>query len=376
MLFTQSWVLQLLWVISGMSWALNQQSLCAYLQRLVAFFCIGVACNWCATMLAGLDWLSNFQDVVFQMWFVVGLIVNVAATASLKAQLRPDRTPARARDLGLLADENGARAAAGPASESTSGTTGTLRVRWFVAVCVVCLSGQMVLALAMQPGGTWWRRFGEGIFGSGGVFWGDGLDDKTFTGFATTAFILIAIAHAGPLFLRAPVSAWLPWALLSYIYIWGAVFVPLMFGHCHLERCFLGVELFVVGLVATRVGMKGVAYLRRALHRWWFLFAISLGLLWDPTWDVRFDEKPPSDLLTVLRVKMSEAMCVIGFLCAGELLFDATTFAMPQHAWLRDYGLLLFLTHKAVHILVPHPFNWFCLLLLAFFCWLRLRRRA
>lgn len=378
-----------------------------------------MTCNWCAAVLSGTDWRADFQDVIFQMWFVVGLAIGVVATVLLKAQLRPRlQLPISAQPFIASAESDAGENIEGygdtaekPSEDRLSQafysysdvhrvqqpSTGAVRftaiqadtnsvistqrnapmARSFVCMCFVVFAGQVALAQGMQTGGHWLVNLGTALFGSGGAFWGDGLEDKTFVAFLTSFFNIILIAHAGSRLLRTPATgAWLSWALLVYIYL-GGIVLALVFGHCKLERAFFGLELFVVSLVASRMGLKGAGSIRRWLRRYWFFFLLALAFLWDPRWDrrlERMDESPPADLPTLVRVKASEALCVVGFLSAGELLFDAKWFAQAHNAWLMEYGLVLFLAHKAVHILAPSPLNWLILVGLAGVCWLRHRR--
>lgn len=70
-IFTQNWVLQLLFVVSGTSFAMSKQSLSGYIGRLFFYFCLGVLINFTAWNLANLDWRHSMFAVVFQFWFVV-----------------------------------------------------------------------------------------------------------------------------------------------------------------------------------------------------------------------------------------------------------------------------------------------------------------
>merc|ERR1712032_371112 len=129
-----------------------------------------------------------------------------------------------------------------------------------------------------------------------------------------------------------------------------------------------------VGVTAARMGMRGRWLLGRLLARYWFLVLGLMALFWWPEWDVRLDEQPPTDYASLWRVLASEALCTIAFLVAGEHLFDPKAFTEDVCAWLRDWCLCLFVSHKAIHNLAPRPLYFLLLAaMMPMACWYRKR---
>merc|ERR1712048_985393 len=67
---------------------LSQQTLCYYLKRLFLLLAVGVGANWFADIITGRDWQGDPANTVFQMCYVVMLIVMALLTSHLRKRLR------------------------------------------------------------------------------------------------------------------------------------------------------------------------------------------------------------------------------------------------------------------------------------------------
>merc|ERR1719401_1203039 len=68
-----------------------------YVARLVLIFVIGVSANWIADLINRRDWQHDFGNTIFQMFFVIMLIVMAITTEPLRAALQRKRDHALAK---------------------------------------------------------------------------------------------------------------------------------------------------------------------------------------------------------------------------------------------------------------------------------------
>lgn len=406
-LYSQSWVLQLLWVISGVSGALGSMGVCKHVARLGIYFVVGLLINWLGFLIAQRDWQGEFHNVVFHLFFIAGLIIFVLLTGLTKPVLRmhgrwrlknyldgdgerADTADAATLESGLPPSEGPGREVVPPqptkveARSSPQGPRNAKDIRALVIFSAVLLT-YLVAQIAL---GVWLKNDEPAIIQSSLTsvlpvnhpFWTSGMDDGMILGQVTSAVGTLLVAHVGARQFRSTGSSpWLAWLVLAYQFFCRVVLVPCLFGQTRMGRIFSGFELFVLGLTAGTRGMRGATLLRKFGTRYWFAVLMLLALMWDPRWDQRFDENPPEDFVHNLRVVFSEYVCVVGFLTMGENMFDAKIFTEDKAGWLGDWGLLLFLVHWFVHVAVPAPANWIVLAItcpLTFFLkrWKSIRR--
>lgn len=410
-MFTQSWVLQLLWVVCGISWSISRRPLQQYLRRIGIYFLVGVACNWVAWLLLGKDWLADPMGVVYQFWFIVGLALYVIGTAFVKPQLLRACSVVDATDVcaragspccvcqrNMRVDEmsddlratrcgfEGPRAIGDEhrvghvqCSEVSLDTSQDDRaVSLFTFVLASQAVAMIVAAFALSGAQTTVAQSAINLLlGEGAAFWTDGLEDRSFFGQLLATFGALFLVSVGARLLRSPrLSPWLAWILIAYAYVNRVVFLPLLFGQFGggVARFFVGFELFLIGLTANCAGLRNVSRVRRWIGNYWFLALVANAFLWGPSWMRRMDERPPHDFLTIFRVNSCEAIWLVSFLAAGSLWFNPVAWPDETITWLRDAALFLYLFHRAVHLLVAPPMNWILLFaLLPFVCWWRLR---
>lgn len=408
-MFTQSWVLQLLWVVCGISWSLSRRPLHQYLWRIGLYFLVGVACNWVAWLLLGRDWLADPMGVVYQFWFIVGLALYVMGTALVKPHLLRACSAANATDVhahagspcqetnicaaevsdDLHAAGCGLEGASSVSDElpighvqSTEASVDTSEDDRAVSLFALFLASQaiamMALGFALSSAQTTVVKSTINLLlGEGATFWTDGLEDRSFFGQLFATFGALFLVSVGSRLLRSPrLSPWLAWILIAYAYANRVVFLPLLFGQFGggVARFFIGFELFLIGLTANCTGLRNVSRVRSWIGNYWFLALVANAFLWGPSWARRMDERPPHDFLTIFRVNLCEAIWLVSFLAAGSLWFNPVAWPEETIAWLRDAGLSLYLFHRAVHLLIAPPMNWILLFaLLPLVCWWRLR---
>lgn len=380
-LFTQSWVLQLLWVVCGISWSLYKRSNLRYFSKLVTYFAIGVLLNWSAWLILKMDWEKDVFGVIYQFAFILGLILYAAFTLCIKPlflkgdETAPDDLQAdvESRQAQFLDSSNQVdfgEAAFVAAKVSPMTTQERRSFRTFLCVMALIMMFELSMASVLYvANSSFFAQLFIWALGPGVVFWVDGLNDKQFCGQMISTFGALGLIALGGRILRSPrTSPWLAWTIIIWCYVQRIVLLPLLFDQFGggVARFFVGFELFLMGMTANGAGLKHAAMLREFLRKFWLLPLLMLAFLWGWTddWAIRMDEHPPEQPVTILRVQLCEAIWVVSFLAAGSLWFDGEAWTDRLRAWLNDYSLALFLVHKAVHLLVPKPYSWFILFLL------------
>lgn len=82
------WALPYLYMTSGIGSMLSKSDMFGYVFRLVCVFAVGVFANWVADSSTGRDWRHDFGNTIFQMFFVVMLIIMAPLCEPLRQALR------------------------------------------------------------------------------------------------------------------------------------------------------------------------------------------------------------------------------------------------------------------------------------------------
>jgi len=392
--FSQCWVLQLLHVVCGMSWSLNSRPMRRHLPRLAIYFVVGVVFNFVAVVMEGVLATTTWVDVVFQFWFLVALVLNMTITAPLKAALSSASSSSSplssscssaplASNPRASAEPNDAQCEEDCCLRSVMAQKGRKIYTGREATVngPAAFGGVLLIVLTLQLSLGAWLALGETAvakhskYVEPSMWWFKDMGARQILGQIVVSSGIFLITHMGArLLLASRLLPWLAWVLLLYVYTHRGVVVPLLYGRCKAERPFVALELFIVGMTAASTGMARAAQLSRSLSRYWFIVPFVLAVLWDPRWTNRFDQRQPTDYLTTLRVSVSEAVCIVVFLVAGDRLFDPKIFSEDNLGWLGDWALFLFLGHKGFHRLARTPWNWFIFVALLPIAWCRRSR--
>lgn len=358
-LFTQEWVVQVLWMICGISWSLSKSNLGVYILRLLAYVLLGGGLNCIAWMVKGSDWQSDLAGVLYQMWFAVALIMYVSLTVCIKPALR------QAPLTGLFNDANGDGENSlslknefldAEERSSLKGLGGFL-VAWYLVMAALWGSGLALDSSQMQT------SIGD-FLGNSSLPWTQGLEGKAILGQLWSTLGLLVLIHAGAATLRSRRTApWLCWIVIAYVYVNRILILPALFDLYGggAGRFFVGFEFFLIGLVASTMGLKHKGYFKFCLDNYWIVLLGGNAMLWGPTWNTRMDRHAPADFVVILRIHASELMFVVLFLAAGSWVFPERAWPPLLRMWISRLGLVWFLVHKALHIVAPEPLNWILL---------------
>jgi len=142
------------------------------------------------------------------------------------------------------------------------------------------------------------------------------------------------------------------------------------------ERPFHYFDIMTIAMVCYYLGLKHRRIVGRMVLRYWFVFLFVAGILWPPGTHERIEENTVHDWQLRARFNFLEGMFTVFFLVAGDRMVDVRVFSEDGMQWLNNLALVLFLVHKACHIVFPEPYNWLSLILFAPLCWGLSKRRA
>lgn len=377
-MFTQIWVLQFLFLVCGVCYGMSNRSLCGYLNRLLVYFTIGSCINLMAWMVSGMNWQNNVFGMVFQFWFVAGLMIYAIMLAPLKGWLKGcDQTPS----AGEPAPESQTSPALPPETQHPAQNAdsasfidnrdnllkpiaaigGTILVVFLgIHILLEPIFTPVVAPLVLQ------------LFkplGTASSFWGapSTLPEANAFVAAWCDYILVTVCNCALIFVGTRVMSrrsQVPWLLIFNTYVFRAAWPRGVD-----ERPFHGLELTMLALTCYHLGLEGRRKIGKYIIRYWFVVIWVCSLLWPPYIDYRLDEHPPQGFPLRFRYTLIEMIFVVCFLTAGERLVQKEIFTEDRLQFLNTWALIVFLVHKAVHILIPPPFNWIFLVALMPTCW-------
>jgi len=85
------WALPYLYITSGMSSMMSKSTFGAYVGRLLAVFCVGTGANLIADISNRRDWRHDMGNTIFQMFFVVMLLLMAPLAEPLRRALREEK---------------------------------------------------------------------------------------------------------------------------------------------------------------------------------------------------------------------------------------------------------------------------------------------
>jgi len=352
-LFAMNWVLQVLCIVSGMSFTMSRISLWRYEGRLFGYLVIGVATNWAAWVITGQDWRHNVPNVVFQLMFIVAMMLYSAILAPLKPFLW------KARLGGLRGGK-----------PTSPWTIGVMFASIMIVTLIFCNLAN-VTATMIAPSLDFLSRSSDFL-----KFWGVPLTvEETVVYLRESSLFFVTpicsalIVMVFPLFVKE--TSWLTWFVLFNVY-WSR----LVFYRSAAERLFHCFDLFFIGMVCSYTGIKGRETMGKHVARYWFLVPLLCGAIWYPGSFGRFDEMPLRSFDARARMTVIEIILVMTFLLAGERFVDRKIFTEDNMGFMNTWSLLAYVTHKAIHITIVSPLNWVLIfLVLPVVCWLSSRKQ-
>lgn len=354
--FVQHWVLQYLFLVCGVCYAMSGRSLLSYQLRLGMYVAIGIFVNWTAWVITGRDWKGNMFNVVFQLWFVVGLMFYAAVLAPLKPWLSWIKERNSSLHRSSNTDHDEARSAlVQRRSDRDSLLTsisviggGLLVLVLFFHVFLEPLLSELLAPSLLE----FVLSFGsQDLLG----FPKDLKESNAFVGDMCTYFLLtcsnIYLVIVGPRFVKET-------GLISWALIFNTYGHRILFFRGSSERLFHGLDLMMLAMTCYFFGLRHRRKIGEYVIRYWFVVLFACAILWPPGLRQRLDEQPPTEVELRARYALLEFIFVTVWLVAGENLVQRAIFEEDKLQFLNEWTLLLFLVHKAVHLMLSFPANW------------------
>lgn len=303
--FVLQWVLPYLFVTSGVCFSLSRAPLWQYSLRLLLYVFVGTMANWVADAITGRNWRGDFGNTVYQMFYVVFLLLSALLATPLRVALRW-RT--------------------GGARRSTAWKAGTAMLLYGAFSAVGFVFFIIGLSLAGRRA-DWDQHPADGSWSPVTLM---GASSAILAGNAGTAFLasLACLVGGGP---------WVGWILLAFIYVPRVAMPFHNVGYSH------NVDLYVLGVVATTWPLAGSRWTARWVRSYWPLMFAALMLLGMPPLTGRCDLDPPSWWWERFRFYLAEAILVVAFVTGAFNTSD------PYQAtvWLNQWALFAYCTHVA-----------------------------
>eukprot|EP00747_Dinoflagellata_sp_TGD_P191976 gnl/TRDRNA2_/TRDRNA2_56141_c0_seq1.p1 gnl/TRDRNA2_/TRDRNA2_56141_c0~~gnl/TRDRNA2_/TRDRNA2_56141_c0_seq1.p1 ORF type:complete len:467 (+),score=94.64 gnl/TRDRNA2_/TRDRNA2_56141_c0_seq1:88-1488(+) len=361
--FGQNWVLQYLYLVCGVCCALSSRSLLGYTKRLALYFVIGGLVNLTAWIINDQDYAGQIFNVIFQFWFIMGIIIFSAMLWPLKNHLHSVREAAKEKRRRSSQNPD---AEAATLQQASLPKKMTLLFGGYIAVCAIFY---LVIVPILQVLLADFALKLAGNTGKGQGFWGLPNDRDEAKDFVKNLFEYLLVSACSvyllvvvpKIFESTTVVGWL---MLFNVYGWRLL--------CYRgedERLFHGLDLFMVGMAGYFTGFKWRKQIANLIVRYWFVVFMISALLWPAGAYGRFDEDPPKLIEYRIRVNLVEFIFITVWMVAGDRLFDQKIFAEDKLGFLNEWALLVYLLHKAIHMTIVRPMNWYVIFGLAPLVW-------
>jgi len=136
------------------------------------------------------------------------------------------------------------------------------------------------------------------------------------------------------------------------------------------EKALNGFDLMLLGTTCFYLGLSKRRQIGIVIARYWWVLLFVIGLVWLPGTYGRYDQLQSTPWELTWRMRLLDMFFLSAFLSAGERFADPKIFTEDKLGFIGNLGLFLFLVHKAVHLVVPAPWNWVLLMSFGPMFWL------
>lgn len=154
------------------------------------------------------------------------------------------------------------------------------------------------------------------------------------------------------------------WLLLAYI-----IMTMILYKHSRVGMEAASMIVFSVGFVVERLGFCGRVTVGNIIAGYWPLVVLFCGWLAIPFVHGVSDLESPENRGIRLRWTLITTIMLLAFICAGDRMQDPCKI-FSRFPGLNRWVVFLYMSHVAVHRLLPSPFNWWLLAcsILPFLC--------
>lgn len=340
-MYVQAWVLQYLYLVCGICFGMTSRSLVDYLGRLAMYFFVGVGCNLSAWIIMRMDYINNAWNVIYQFFFVFGLMLFTLLLNPLKRYLQ-----------WIVSGKSAKRYNVGLMRSLLYAIAGLLIIKGCFMFIIVPFCQMAFASSAVNL---------VKDMGDGAKYWGLPKTEEEAVGFLAEALGIFQLSISS-LFLAfffplvTPRLSLVPWAIMLNLY-----------SHRVVEfrgseaRLFNSFDMTMLGLTSFYCGIAGRRVIGKYMTRYYFGVLFLSAVLWPAGTFRRLDEHPTSDPVLRARSTLLEAVWVVLFLTGMERMVEPEIFSEDRMQYLQNWALLLFLVHKAVQLLLPVPWSWLVL---------------
>jgi hypothetical protein len=308
------WALPYLYMTSGMGCMMSKKAITGYVGRLLCVFAVGVSANWVADVITGRNWKGDFGNTIFQMFFVIMLVIMAIVTEPLRLAL------ARRRDT--------PNAKPSIASYIAAGFWGLLTV---VALCFFMRS-----TMDLKDGGytNAWMQYYAPIF-------------------KHTPLIVVQVGGAlflstyGAIVAKPEKTGLIGWALLAFIYV-PSVMIPWDQG-----SFFHLMNLYILAMVTTVFPLAGTDAITKWVRAYWPFLIMILCLASMPDMWGRCDVHPPYAIWERFRYMFGELLMIVCFVTSAFAPDDPYNITV----WMGWWSLYAYCFHVMWYRLLGSPYG-------------------
>jgi hypothetical protein len=292
---------------------MSKKSLIGYVARLVCVFCAGVGANWIADLVNHRDWQGDFGHTIYQMFFVIMLIVMAIISEPLRTALKRREDHAQAN----------------------STKTAIIATSIFAAITAIGLWHFMWAIRILRDGPkNSWVQYYQNIFDNIPIF-------------AAQVGGVMTLALCGTCVSVPEKTGLLGWYLLAYTYV-PMVMIPWdqsSFAHC--------MALYIIAMVVIVFPLRGSQAIVDWVRSYWALLLMILLILSMPDMWGRCDEHPPYATWERLRWNLGELIMVVCFVTGSFAMSD------PHRVttWLGYWALYAYCCHVMWFRLLGCPYG-------------------
>jgi len=308
------WTLPYLYMTSGVSFVMSKQGILGYMIRLMIIFAVGVSFNWIADVMIRRDWQHDFGNTIFQMFFVVMLMIMGVLSQPLRAAL------VCSKDAGKSVDVK---------------TFGVLMglFSWGAITTIGVVFAALNWNLGVSLGGTNWAEYYGSMIQHVPIFL------AVFGGVFFLCYLSLATGHRQG-------NDLVGWAILALVYL-ATIFVP---WHQGMQQARL-LSWYVLAMYAHVWPLRGSATFANFVRSYWFLALLFMVFLSMPDMVGRCDMYEAGTVWERFRHSTGEAFMILMFVTGSYKCSDPLRLSAPLNYW----SLWAYVSHYAIYKVLGSP---------------------
>mmetsp|Transcript_48233 Transcript_48233/g.75134 ORF Transcript_48233/g.75134 Transcript_48233/m.75134 type:complete len:535 (+) Transcript_48233:54-1658(+) len=307
------WALPYLYMTSGIGCMMSNKSMVGYVGRLACVFAVGVGANWIADVVNHRDWAGDFGNTIFQMWFVVMLVIMAILTEPLRLALQRRRDSAYAKP--------------------TKATFFAASVFGFITLTALW-NFSRAAPLEHKNYGNAWMQYYSPIL-------------KHIPIIVALICGMLSLSIYAAIVSKPENTGFIGWLLLAYVYV-PSVLIPWdQSGFSHL------MTLYIFSMVTTVFPLAGSDAISKCVRSYWPFVVMTLCLSSMPDMWGRCDVHPPYATWERLRLNFGEFIMVVCFVTSAFAPDDPYKVTV----WMGWWSLYAYCFHVMWYRLLGSPYG-------------------